>query len=223
MNIFIYGGSGNMGKRYGAILLKLEIKYHIIDPMFGYYEPDDIYPDGIIITTPTDTHFDLIIDCHGKFHGVPILCEKPISKDKYEIKELVDIDDLNLTMVNQYEFAINCKPQTVKNGLTLYDFYNSGKDGCFWDTINIIGLHKNKLIPGCIGLKSPFWTCIIDGKILDLHDVERGYYEMIEDWIASLEWTDQKKINEKIEKDKEYIIESHRRVFKRLESEVSSD
>lgn len=221
MNIFLYGGAGNMGKRYQAILLHQGVKYHIIDPEHGYNEPYDIFPDGIIIATPTETHFDLILDCHGQFPDVPILCEKPISKEYDEIKELVNTDGLNLTMVNQYEYAIYCKPQTLKNGMTFYDFYNSGKDGILWDVINIVGLHKNKSNPVLIANNSPFWTCSIDGRILDITDVERGYHYMIDCWISSLEWTDQEKIVQKIQKDKEYILEAHRRIFKRLE--VSSD
>ena len=58
----------------------------------GFYEVDDavgeLKPDGVIIATPTFTHYDIaskLID-----HGINVLIEKPISDDIQKAQDLVD-------------------------------------------------------------------------------------------------------------------------------------
>lgn len=72
-------GSGNMGKRHGAILESLgdEVKY--VD--LGYnLDRDGTYDaESVLICTPPETHADYVN--HFKLTELPLFCEKPVSTD----------------------------------------------------------------------------------------------------------------------------------------------
>lgn len=209
----VVGGFGNMGLRYGAILRSLGHDV-IVDDLELCEDATDKHIAGIIIATPTDTHYKLILEYHKKYPMVPILCEKPISKNMEEVEFLINIPDLNLTMVNQYANASTLLLPTIKNRMSMWDFVHSGKDGLWWDCINIIGLHDDESVPVVLRNKSPNWTCVINGKVLTLDDIDTGYYEMIEDWIFQKprNWNDMA-----------YILKSHKRVIQYIEAGNDKD
>ena len=187
----IIGSLGNMARRYKAICDFYEI------PSIGFdlNNIKDIsqYKDqikSILIATPTETHMDLIFSL-GEM-GKPILCEKPISKSMAEIERLMS-SGLSVKMVNQYEYLYDPK----SHGPSCYRYWNSGKDGIKWDCINIIGLAEEE---PTIRNDLPFWTCMINGKELELSDMDGAYAEMIQDFYRNPT------------SDLEYIKKAHSRV-----------
>lgn len=203
--VFISGINGNMGKRYSAILRYLDIPYTGMDreETFGQqvaYCLHDKDVDGVIIATPTNTHIDAI----SWFSSLkkPMLCEKPISLSPFDISESTR---KYLTMVNQYKYidlTSGSEGQGL-DGITFYDYYHSGSDGIFWDCINIIGLSKSGIH---IDNKSPVWKCLINGNLLNREAVDRAYISMVKDWVLNHE------------SNFDYIVKSHKKVLKLLDS-----
>lgn len=198
--IAVLGCKGNMGRRYTAILKLLghmSIGVDIDTPgiLSGI--------DGAIVATPTHTHFSLITDLIGL--DIPILCEKPISKNYEEILAVCAIDELNLRMINQYEMYDI--PDNY-GGKTYYNYFKTGSDGLLWDCINIIGLAK-----GDVDIKndSPIWDCFINGFRLDLGDMDEAYIANIEDWLL------------KFDSNKKYILHSHTTVKGMIEDDKNSN
>ena len=185
--VYIIGYNGNMARRYRACLDYLGIKHSGCD-IGCSYPVDWDHVDGIIIATPTNLHIHHI-DFFKTFEK-PILCEKPISLNGFELPEI------NLQMVNQYE---HCGP--FPGGETYYDCWRTGGDGLAWDCINIIGLSDK--MPH-LDNKSPIWKCMINGKELSLNDVDNGYVKMLDAWTKNpkpnIEYI--KKAHEKV---REYI------------------
>lgn len=179
--IAIFGGLGNMGRRYACILRCLGLEPIIVDVHSDPVDLDTL--DGIIIATPTDTHLDLLDDLIG-FEG-PILCEKPLSTNPAAVgmhMEAYMDAGMNLSMVDQYRYALKGKGS---NGLgSYYNYYNSGGDGTEWDCINII--YNSASIP-TLSNSSPVWYCAINGKELSRHDIDQAYITMIEDWLTRKE------------------------------------
>jgi hypothetical protein len=154
-----------MARRYRACLDYLGVEHCGVD--LGGFESGVIADcDGIIIATPTKNHVDMIK--RYSLFTLPILCEKPISLNDFELP------DHNIQMVNQYE---HCGP--FPGGETYYDCWRTGGDGLAWDCINIIGLAET--LPH-LGNKSPVWKCMINGKELSLNDVDNGYVKMLDAW-----------------------------------------
>lgn len=178
--ILLLGCKGSMGRRYEAILKHLHVPYvgHDINDN-GTFSKEDI--KGIIIATPTETHNELI----KKYASwqVPILCEKPVTKVDHELEEILTLcrkKKVNLQMVNQYKFMPLGKDRLKK---TKYDYFRHGNDGLHWDCINIIGLSKSKRIT--LSDQSPVWSCTIDGKRLQLSQMDGAYVKMIQHWLRS--------------------------------------
>ena len=74
--IAVYGGDGNMGRRYMYILKFLGVDCYSIDKKNDNIFQEDT--DGIIVATPTDTHYEVLWNI--KKYGLPILVEKPLTK-----------------------------------------------------------------------------------------------------------------------------------------------
>lgn len=169
-----------MGRRYGAILSYLGKEWVGVDAEHNRHFIKDAAKnsDGVIIATPTDTHASLIhlfIDC-----GKPLLCEKPITKDMGELERLaaeVRAHKTNLQMVHQYKEL--AQPSI---GWSYYNYWNHGKDGLIWDCIQIIALARSEI---SLQEDSPLWKCRINGKALNLADMDRAYIEMMKRWIRS--------------------------------------
>ena len=202
--IAIVGVKGGMGRRYKAILDFLGVKTSLYDVDNWGQVSSQVELDGIIIASPTDCHYDNLKEL--KHLNVPILCEKPITKDSLQLKEILEWD-FTLTMVNQYSYMIDV--QTT--GETSYDYYNTGRDGLKWDCINISGLAKEQVV---IYDNSPIWKCKLNGKELSIKDMDQAYIDMIEDWLS------------KPNSNKGYIKKAHDIIFegsndKRINSNTS--
>lgn len=200
-NIMLIGARGNMGSRYLHILLSLKVKAHAIDldsPEIDWRRAEREC-DGIIIATPTHTHYEVIKNLRRR--NVPILCEKPITKSEDEFSKLLALfkfGKMTLTMVNQYNWCIDHKD----SGETKYDYFKTGKDGLIWDCLNIIGLG----MPGDVSLKnqSPVYNCIIRGRRITLDMVDSSYVLMLHNWLK------------KPESNIDYVEKVHRYVFQQL-------
>lgn len=178
-----------MGGRYASILRYLGEDFEGIDK--GDAIPNKKYT-GILVASSTDSHAEIIETFHPL--GLPILCEKPITKNRDELSRILRKGP-NLCMVNQYAYMLHTSH--IK-GPTFYDYWNSGKDGPGWDCINIIGLAKDR---AQISNKSPIWKCQINGHELNIKHMDYAYCRMIEDWLRKPAPT------------LDYIDRAHERVF----------
>ena len=172
----IVGCWGNMASRYKAILNMLGIAYYGVDIN---HAQDVGEVDGVIICTPTQTHCDMIK--HYSQMNVPILCEKPITKDPDKLADLLKFcreNGVNLQMINQYaHMGVGKFPSD-----TYYNYFKSGSDGLHWDCINIRGLAKGEVT---LGNDSPIWQCKVNGSHLDIKLMDYAYVEMIKSWLAN--------------------------------------
>lgn len=171
--ILLLGAEGSMGRRYQAILKHLKVSYL---PVEINEEVPRLVFDGVIIATPTDTHQGLI----KKYHYMPILCEKPVCRNLFELNETLDFvrdNNVHFTMMNQY-FLLDDPHMT---GPTIYDFYNTGKDGLHWDCLQIIGLARTTVE---IMNKSPIWSCMLNGKQLSILDMDKAYLDFVKKWLT---------------------------------------
>lgn len=209
--ILIIGGKGNMGRRYQAVLDTLRVEYRIFDvpPMNTYYnsyydmEFNLAWCDGIMICTPTRTHFEVFCEIlkRDPLHK-PILCEKPFSKDLTEVEKACEMaakDRRPFQMVNQYEHLDSLAPVALRQPYTCYDYYHSGGDGIYWDCLNIIGLDKTGNIT--LKNKSPIWTCMINGLRVNRADIDSSYVMMVKKWL------------EKPTTNATYMVEAHKKTL----------
>ena len=171
----IVGHKGNMARRYATILDFLGKPWCGIDN--GDSIPDMTMISGILIATPTMSHIDIIT----KFlrYNIPILCEKPISKGVIQLAnffEVVKKTGTPVQMINQYRHLIHGDD----NGPTHYDYFKSGADGLAWDCINIIGLASGDVK---LNYKSPIWSCAINGRQLNIREMDEAYCVEIDEWL----------------------------------------
>lgn len=178
MSVLIVGANGNMASRYKAILKALGESFEGVDIQ---HTSNEILraakkADRVIITTPTETHLDLIELLAEA--DIPILCEKPLSKDPKRLDHLLNIVKPDLQMIFQYgELA----DRLVTSPLTYYNYFKHGSDGLAWDCIQIIGLAKDQVV---LQEDSPIWKCSINGKKLNLSDMDKAYVHFIRKWLA---------------------------------------
>lgn len=181
MSVLLVGANGSMGQRYQAILKFLDVdcvpmdKQH--DEIALKYQAGKA--DAIILATPTGTHCKFI-EKFAQFN-VPILCEKPLSKNKDElidILHLASINNLPLSMMLQYEIL----DDAYGEGLSYYNFFRHGSDGLYWDCLQIIGLARGEVL---IHENSPVWTCRLNGKSISLSDMDLAYVKFVENWMRS--------------------------------------
>lgn len=174
-NVFILGSKGNMGRRYHVILnmLGVAVTGTDVDGTLAGIER----ADGIIIATPTDLHLQHL-DAMIRFH-LPILCEKPFTKDITKLHSFYDRHGAKvdyIRMVNQYQYMISSNAY----GDTEYNYFKTGGDGLVFDCLNIIGLAKGNCV---LKNDSPIWKCKINGQTLSQGLVDKSYVDMIEDWV----------------------------------------
>lgn len=197
-NILVIGGMGNMGRRYCKILEKINVNYDIYDVKVPFPVNYKNFT-GIIIATPTDSHYSILCDLKKEGFNGPILCEKPITKDEVELKEILSFG-LNLRVINQYEFFFISKEDYKKSSKPdHYNYFKTGDDTLNWDCINVIGTNNFKDI--IIKNDSPIWLCQIRGKKLDISDMDWAYIWNITDWLN--------KGNDNLD----YIEKSHNKIF----------
>jgi len=180
----IVGHLGNMGTRYCRIV------EHLGHEWIGADVGSDprtlaFTADALIVASPTAYHVDHIRAL--KDYSLPILCEKPVTKDLDELEELLaDLKKAGtrLKVVNQY--AELSFPKDGK-GLTAYDYFKTGGDGLYWDCISLIGLAN-----GAVELrnKSPIWHAQINGEPLSISDMDAAYVRMVSRWLRDPTATD---------------------------------
>ena len=188
-----------MARRYRAILDHLGHTHCGFDLSGGkpLNEAELESSDAIIIATPTQQHL-ADLNLVAKL-GKPILCEKPISTDFHAVEQfLKDNPRLNLQMISQYDHLID----PTYSGITIYDYYNHGKDGLPWDCINIIYHAKEEIR---LAEKSPLWRCVINGLHLDLRAMDLAYIAMIKEWLEE--------INPDVEAKLKRIFIAHKKVY----------
>jgi hypothetical protein len=196
--VAVIGGKGNMGRRYALILEKYCDCEAVIFDIGVNNKIDDC--DGYIIATPTAAHYAYILGLSE--YKKPILCEKPIVKSKEQLQRILEIEDLDLSMINQYGF-IPMRNYFSENTDTEYNYFKTGNDGLLWDCINIIGLSKSSYN---IKNDSLIWHCKINGDYLHLYDMDKAYIDNIEGWVNG--W-----------RNKDYILEAHNKVWKAIDDE----
>ena len=175
------GSSGNMGRRYMAILKLLGIRHDGYD-LGGDLDTGAQY-SHIVIATPTTTHIQVIKDCLEVWPKAFILCEKPVSKDIFEILSLKRSYNVSkLFMVNNYAYMLSMNPIRVGTDETRYNYFKTGGDGLFWDCIQLIYMAK-----GSIELKAeaPHWKVHLNGLELTSNMVDFSYIDMIADFTGA--------------------------------------
>jgi len=168
-----------------------------IDPLridLGERWPPDSSFDSVLICTPTKSHIDDIVIASRT--GLPILCEKPIATNLDDVLTLcdwVEKEGVNLSMVNQYR-----QLGPFHEGWSYYNYWNTGKDGLAWDCISILALAKGRAV---LGNDAAIWTCAINGRNLNLAEMDIAYIRMIKEWLAF----------GKTAEDVNYIREAHKK------------
>jgi len=196
--IAVIGANGNMGRRYAMILEQFTDCEVVRIDWENRYKRDGHDCDGFIIATPTKCHLDDIQ--YYSHYDKPILCEKPITKDIDDLKEILDLPDLDLSMINQYHFLEDRMGPIPGILPTFYNYFKTGNDSLFWDCINIIGTAR-----GSFDIKndSLVWECQINGWPIDLRDMDEAYIWNIQDWVKG--W-----------RNKEYILPTHLKVVEAI-------
>lgn len=172
MTTLVIGGAGSIGRRYCAILKHLNYEFHAYDPVFNseLEDLDNIEFSRAIIACPTDLHtfyVDKLLP-----YGKPFLCEKPLSRSIEACKEVVRKDKNKLGyVVNNYAY-LTSSPE-------MYDYYNTGNDGIYWDVCQLIYLNeKVKILT-----ESPVWTVFSETGRVSYHALEQSYIQMIKDFV----------------------------------------
>ena len=182
MRVLIVGGLGNMGRRYAAILNAMNIDFNIYDSRVPRRLEDvAVGCDRAIIATPTDTHFDSLIEVIDMING-PILCEKPVCKDIDQLKTILRIAEekqRHIRMVMQYKYVFR---NPIPGRDSHYDFYHHGNDGLYWDCMQIIGLATGKIV---LKEDSHTWKCSLNGEFPSMNEntMNLAYFGNIFDWI----------------------------------------
>lgn len=168
-HVLLIGSEGNMGRRYQAIMRMLDIPYIRLDQNVmdksGKIQ-------SIIVATPTETHEKVLDQYLGS--GIPILCEKPITKNLKNLEKILYKAKGQLEMVNQYWELPFDRDLT---GPTYYNYFKHGGDGLGWDCIQLFGLAKGEVI---LEETSPVWQCVINGQEMSLSEMDYAYVRMIE-------------------------------------------
>lgn len=182
MKVLVIGSQGNMGRRYVAILKRFGhevIERDIVDKTHPYLNYKEI--DKAIVATPTGTHFDICR--YLAINKVDYLCEKPVSKDPGEIKELINLNKkfgVDGRWVCNWAFTSHATRFEIgKSSYISYNYYNTGKDGLKWDCIQLAYLDVNY---PTIFTDSPIFKAEISGYDITLRDIERSYIAMIGTW-----------------------------------------
>lgn len=167
-----------MARRYRTILEHLGHECFGED-VNGFQTGSVEESDGVIVATPTPTHaavLDQLLTC-----GKPILCEKPVMTDMEALRALLAdavLAGTKIQMVTQYDYLVDPR----SSGKSWYNYFKTGPDGLPWDCMQIIALAKG---PCEIDNKSPVWDCGINGKRLDLREMDAAYIAMIRDWLQA--------------------------------------
>lgn len=200
----IIGSEGSMGKRYQAILKYLNEPFSCLD-MDNIEDGPDLIGNAkrVVIATPTNTHLNMISMVAA--YGIPVLCEKPLTKSKDElllIENIVKTNNLDLTMMMQYQELV-----TFRAGFqSWYNYFRHGNDGLYWDCLQIIAMHVGKPVDLSIQETSPIWKCMINGTKLQSSQMDQAYIDFTRKWLRG-----------EIKQSTDYLIEVHEKVRKHEE------
>lgn len=197
LRVALWGASGNMGRRYTAVLNALGDSIIPIDVHQSETERLALSAgaDCILVATPTETH-ETILKQLAQLH-IPVLCEKPICKDLKALEAILKLYYQNRTgfrMINQYASMV---PQPPNQGPTYYDYFNHGKDGLAWDCVNILGLAGGEV---ALAEKSYYWRVCINGDVLSHSNVDFSYFDMLKKY--------RREMNRSMD---DYIMRAHER------------
>lgn len=169
--ILLVGNRGSIGSRYEAILKWEKISYCTYDILDGLKPIDWKKIDRVIVATPTDQH------AHWAFiaadHDLPVLVEKPLSKSLEECETLERaLKGHEVFVVCNYKYALGPNPKIF------YDYYNTGKDGLWWDVCQLIYLDPDAKISN----ESPFLNLWVNEKLVRYREIEASYCKMVKDF-----------------------------------------
>ncbi len=173
--IVVIGSLGCMGKRYCQILKEIRSDFLGYDKCDILEIPDDTR--GVIIATPTHTHFSVYRKVRELFKG-PILCEKPFTCHLEDCWPL--IADRELFIVNNYFYASRYSDDIESETGTYYNYFNSGKDGLHLDCVQLYYLSNNS--EADLSNDSSVWKCMINGKRISKEVIDYSYVDMIIDF-----------------------------------------
>lgn len=177
--ILLIGANGSMGKRYQAILRYLGKDFRAVDKETrgSLLSSAAIRCSSAIIATPTQTHEEVISTLIPS--RIPILCEKPVTKNLKALDEILSTVKKNKTpfqMVAQYKMLV----QPDRIGRTRYNYFRHGNDGLVWDCMQIIALARGEVT---LQEESPVWSCMINGQALKIQDMDAAYIAFIQNWL----------------------------------------
>lgn len=180
MKILLLGGCGSVGSRYAAILRYMKQDFIIKDPMRRDAEtfpsPNDY--DAAIVATPTKSHYAICKKLIA--FEKPFLCEKPLSKDIDECKDLIvqaKRKKVEGYVVCNYQYALG--KYFSPGDHIAYDYYKTGKDGLYWDACQLLYLD-----PGAsINNQSPIWHLQVNYKWVPYKMLERSYSLMVQKFV----------------------------------------
>lgn len=206
-NIIVVGAKGNMGQRYVQILKLFGVRPFEADLNDEW--PGDLW-DGAIIATPTETHIELVERLLRL--KAPILCEKPISPQQDDVSRVCQ-QSINqgtpLWMVCNWQYACpNYVHLTPGKHDIHYDYFKTGSDGYWWDTIQLQYLARQG---SSIVNNSLIWKCTIDSKPITRIDIDRSYVTMLQEFMAAISY------KRHMLWDAKDIIESHKLMHERME------
>lgn len=215
--ILLMGSQGSIGRRYSAILKRIGQDACLYDIKSQRRLIDISDFDHIIIATPTETHVDILISitdfCHKYSCPIPaILCEKPVSTGVLNVIDLIP----DFSMVFQYGTFFDKKEYdnlewSQGDYVSSYSYYDTGKDGIFWDLIQVIGLHKGNIDSLYVSTDSIVWDCTVNNKRLCMQEMQLSYLKMIQDWLSGerlLTKEQIKRIHQKVYEYKNYHCNS---------------
>ena len=185
MSTLIIGASGSMGARYRSILQYLGEQFVGSDIALGMTEGEifkkTANAERIILCTPTENHYQWLQKLVPL--GKPILCEKPITKSLEELENIFNLlknYETEFSMTFQYSELV--RPR-VSNWKSEYNYFRTGKDGLYWDCLQIIALAQGEVI---LGNDSPVWKCIINGERINFTDMDIAYLNFVRKWLTGL-------------------------------------
>jgi len=185
MKVMIYGCDGNMGQRYQAILKSKKIPYVGLDRN-DPWTIEEQECTHIILATPTPSHIPLLERvAHSANRKLKFLVEKPIGiiRDVSELDVLKEIENKGhkIYMVNNYAYVNPAVINTNGDNVSIYSYYNSGKDGLKWDCIQLIYLAEGKVL---LYDTNPIWRCVINGVAVNRSEIDKTYVDMIMDFYS---------------------------------------
>lgn len=169
----LVGSEGSMGRRYQAILKFVKEDFDCLDVNKPKVK-DFKYYNRFIIASPTSTHFSWINELSET--GKPILCEKPLSKNLDEVRQML-FGLSPVSMMMQYKYLV--EPSSM--GPSWYSYFRHGNDGLVWDLFQIIALAQGSV---AIAEDSPIWDCGINGKKLNFSDMDAAYVKAVVSFLS---------------------------------------